>query len=163
VIRLLLLYLLLHAGSLAAAPFAYITNVSSNSVSVIDTASNAVVATVPVTGNPRGIAVNPAGTRAYTTNLTANTVAVINTATNTVVATVPVGTNPCSVALKPDGTRAYVANYGANNVSVIDTASNTVIATVAVGSGQCPIWCGGQPGRHTRLCHEPLFQHRVRD
>jgi YVTN family beta-propeller protein len=38
----------------AAASFAYVTNVGSNNVSVIDTASNTVVATVPVGFNPVG-------------------------------------------------------------------------------------------------------------
>ena len=45
-----------------AAPFAYIANSRDNNVSVIDTATNAVVATVPVGMGPHGIAVHPAGT-----------------------------------------------------------------------------------------------------
>ena len=44
-----------------AAPFAYVPNFDSNNVSVIDTATNAVVATVPVEGSPNGIAVTPDG------------------------------------------------------------------------------------------------------
>jgi YVTN family beta-propeller protein len=35
-----------------AAPFAYVANSSSNTVSVIDTASNTVVATIPVGSHP---------------------------------------------------------------------------------------------------------------
>jgi YVTN family beta-propeller protein len=38
---------------------AYVTNVNSNSVSVIDTASNTVVATVGVGSNPVGVAITP--------------------------------------------------------------------------------------------------------
>jgi YVTN family beta-propeller protein len=74
-----------------AQTFAYVTNRGSNSVSVIDTASNTVVATIPVGAFPEGVAITPDGTRAYVTN-ESNTVSVIDTATNTVVATIPVAT-----------------------------------------------------------------------
>ena len=40
----------------------------SNTVSVIDTASNTVVATVAVGSMPRGVAITPDGTRVYVTN-----------------------------------------------------------------------------------------------
>ncbi len=118
-----------------AAPFAYIANFNSSNVSVIDTASNTVVATVAVGTNPQGVSVNPAGTRVYVTNLADSTVSVINTASNTVTATVAVGASPYGVSVNPAGTRAYVTNASNNSVSVIDTASNTVTATVAVGAG----------------------------
>src|SRR6266404_279029 len=78
---------------------AYIPNSSSNNVSVIDTSTNTVVATVSVGANPQGVAVNPAGTRAYITNGTSDTVSVIDTATNTVVTTIPVGDSPQGVAV----------------------------------------------------------------
>src|SRR5258705_273252 len=52
-----------------AAPWAYIANSESNNVSVIDTASNTVTATVEVGAGPVGVAVNPAGTRVYVANI----------------------------------------------------------------------------------------------
>src|SRR5215470_5486086 len=73
-----------------AKPFAYVTNRMSDTVSVIDTATNTVVATVPVGRFPFGVAITPDGTHAYVTNNASRTVSVIDTATNTVVATVPV-------------------------------------------------------------------------
>lgn len=113
---------------------AYVTNVASNDVSVIATASNTVVATVPGVA-PHGVAITPDGAFAYVANLGTNDVSVIATSTNTVVATVPVGTSPFGVALTPDGAFAYVANVDSNDVSVIATAGNTVVATVLVGAG----------------------------
>src|SRR5262245_46069854 len=53
--------LTLSAALAQAEPFAYITNLVSANVSVIDTASNTVVATVPVGANPQGVAVTPDG------------------------------------------------------------------------------------------------------
>ena len=72
----------------------YVTNTSNASVSVIDSAMNAVLATVPVGNIPEGVAVDPTGARVYVANSGPNSVSVIDTATNTVVATVAVGTTP---------------------------------------------------------------------
>ena len=55
--------------SASAAPFAYIGNNEVNTVTVIDTASNTVVATVAVGGSAATwVAINPAGTRVYVGN-----------------------------------------------------------------------------------------------
>src|SRR5712671_3141612 len=74
---------------------AYITNMGSNSVSVINTATNTVIATIPVGNLPFAVAVSPDGRKVYvtddTSNLHSDTMSVIDTATNTVTATIPVG------------------------------------------------------------------------
>ncbi len=101
---------------------------------MIDTASNTVVAMVPVGRFPSWVAITPDGKHAYVANQGSTTVSVIETAGNTVVATVPVGLAPYGIAFTPDGKHVYVANISSNNVSVIDTASNTVVATLAVGT-----------------------------
>ena len=115
-----------------ASPCAYISNYVSNSVSVIDTATNSVTATVPVGTCPSGVAVNPEGTEAYVANTMDSTVSVIDTAINNITATVPVGLCPIGVAVNPSGTKVYVANMAASTVSVIDTTTNNVTATVSV-------------------------------
>jgi YVTN family beta-propeller protein len=104
--HLILLLLLLPMGvgvgtaTAHAQTRAYVTNL--NKVSVIDTATNTVVATIPVGVGPIGVAITPDGTGAYVTNLFSNTVSVIDIATNTVVATIPVGQAPSRVAITPD-------------------------------------------------------------
>ena len=60
---------------------AYVTNFSSNNVSVIDMASKTVAATVAVE-HPQGVAVTRDGKHAYVTSGGSNTVSVIDTATN---------------------------------------------------------------------------------
>ena len=79
---------------------------------MIGTATNTVVKTIPVGGNPLGVAVTPDGTKVYVANYLANNVSVIHRPGNTVVKTIPVGMNPGSVAITPDGTKVYVANSG---------------------------------------------------
>ena len=63
-----------------AQTFACVTNVFANTVSMIDTASNTVVATVAVGSGPFGVAITPDGTRAYVANSASNSVSVIDTA-----------------------------------------------------------------------------------
>ena len=120
-----------------AAPFAYITNnnAGSNSVSVIDLATNIVTATIPITpalAQPYGVAVNGSGTRVYISNTGADTVSVINTATNAVIANIPVAGGPRGIAINPAGTRVYATDIsgGFNDIKVIDTSTNSVIATI---------------------------------
>jgi YVTN family beta-propeller protein len=122
----------------------YVTNFFASIVSVIDTATNTISATIPVGIFPNGVVVTPDGTKVYVANDFGNTVPVIDTATNTVIATIPVGNAPLGVAVTPDGTKVYVANRpntvsvvdtATSTVSVVDTATNTVSATIPVGNG----------------------------
>ena len=78
-----------------------------NTVSVIDTASNTVTATIPVGSGPGGVAVTPDGSRVYIGNEGGN-VSVIDTASNTVTATIPTS-GAYGLAVTPDGSAVYVA------------------------------------------------------
>jgi len=80
-----------------AAPFAYIANSGNNNVSVIDTATNKVTATVNVGFQPIGIAVTPDGTKVYVVNSGSNSVFIIDAATNKVTARVNVGESPMAL------------------------------------------------------------------
>ncbi|MGW6413079.1 YVTN family beta-propeller repeat protein [Streptomyces vinaceus] len=119
------------AAALPPGTYTFTANFASDTVSVIDTATDTVTATIPVGDGPFGVAVNVDGTRAYVTNSLDDTVSVIDAATNTVSATIPVGTGPQAVAVR--GSRAYTANAASDDMSVIDTVTNTVIATIPVG------------------------------
>lgn len=131
--------LLIWSTQASASPFAYITNTCSGTVTVVDTANDAVLGPPISVGNsPIGAVVNPTGTKVYITNSGDSTVSVIDATSNTVTATISVGPAPLGIAINPAGTRVYVGNNGGginpnNTVSVIDTASNTVIATITVG------------------------------
>src|SRR5713226_1135971 len=120
------LFLLLSLGAglgtatAQAQTSAYVTN-ASGTVSVIDTTTNTVVATIPVGLFPSGVAITPDGTRAYVTNIF-NSISVIDTATNIVVVTIPSGQFPTGVAITPDGTRAYVVNqFVTNQIGISST------------------------------------------
>ena len=63
-------------------------------MSVIDSATNAVTATVRVGILPGGVAVSPDGSKVYVADENSGTVSVIATPRNIVTATIRVGTNP---------------------------------------------------------------------
>jgi YVTN family beta-propeller protein len=112
----------------------YVSNRSSNTVSVIDAATRSVVATIPVGSLPYGVALSPDDSRLYVANQGSNTMSVIDTASETVVATVgTTGSAPSGVAVAPDGARVYVVNQFGNTVDVVAAAINTIIDTIAVG------------------------------
>lgn len=105
----------------------YVNNYGSNSVSVINTVTDAVTATISVGTSPY-MSVS-AGTKLYVVNYGSSNVSVIDTTTNTVSTTVAVGSNPYWATLV--GTKLYVSNYGGGTVSVIDTSTDTVSTTIA--------------------------------
>ena len=132
---------------------AYVTNIDSNNVSVIDTATNTVVATVPVGNNPCGVAVTPDGKHVYVTNDGSNTVSVIDTATNTVVATVPVGTWPRWGRRHPGWETRLCHEYVLQRHCFGDRHGQQHGGGHGPGGGW-PLWGRRHPGRETRLCHE---------
>ena len=108
----------------------YVVNRGSNSVSVIDTTSNTVTATISVGTGPEYVTL--VGTDLYVSNRGSNNISVIDTVNNTVTTTISVGTQPIWSLLVGDD--LYVSNISSANVSVIDTTTNTVTATISVGT-----------------------------
>ncbi len=118
---------------------AYIPNAGSNHISVVNIATNSVIASVPTPGGTgaNGICVSKDASRVYIANTTSNNVTVLNTATNSVsYIPTPGGIGPHGICINSDGSRVYVGNIGSNNVSVINTTTNAVslIPTFAGGS-----------------------------
>ena len=103
-------------GFVTIAPngtFAYVANRAAGVVTVVDTAIDKVVATIPIPdGPPQYLAFSPDGSRLYVSvfndpDRSINEVAVLDTQTNTVVAKIRVGTRPYALAVKPDGSEIY--------------------------------------------------------
>ncbi len=116
--------------------FVYVTNYEDNTVSVISTASNEVIATFDVGERPWGIAVHPNGSLVYVTAENgAGAVYVIRTSDYSVIDTIEVGEDPTEIAILPDGSYLYVIECDDGVVHVIRTADNTLVATLWVGEG----------------------------
>ena len=82
-------------------------------------ASELVIATVPVGGDPRCVALSADGRHAYYAATGADTVTVVDTKTLKRTADVRVGGDPWVVAVSPDGRTAWVSNRDTDTVSVL--------------------------------------------
>ena len=133
IISLALLSSFLIGNNVSAAPMAFIVNEGSNDVSVVDTATYTVVATIPVGAGPEMIAMHPLSATAYVTCQASNTVSVIDTVFFTETAVIGGFSYPRAVAVSPNGAWLYVADGGTDTLSVVDTSSYSVVATVSVG------------------------------
>lgn len=115
----------------------YITNYTDNTISVIDTSTDNITATITAGGGPRQVAVMPDASKVYVCNYGGNNVSVINTSSNTIVATITVNNAQGVIAITPDGKTAYTISSNIplpGVLSVIDTATNTVTATLSTSA-----------------------------
>jgi DNA-binding beta-propeller fold protein YncE len=111
-------------------------------VSVIDGATNAILATIQLTGtaNPVAIGTNPSTDRIYVGTNGQPGTSVIDGATDAIIQNIP-GTVPIfgSVAVNPSTNRIYIARDFSGGpkfdagMSVVDGASQTVLTTVSFG------------------------------
>jgi YVTN family beta-propeller protein len=122
------------APSFATGPKAYVGLFKDNAIAVIDTATNALLTTIPIPTGPHGLVVTPNGSRVFASSDGDSKVSIIDTTTDTVMKTVEVGKSPHGLAITPDGTTVLAAVFGANVVAFIDAASGAVKGTVAVAS-----------------------------
>lgn len=120
------------AAAFGAGPKAYVGNFKDNTVSVIDTATGAVIATLPVAAGPHGMTMTPDGTTVYVSGDESSTVSVIDTATDRVTGAIEVGKTPHGLAMQPGGRVLLVAVYGEDRVVFVDTATRAITGSVAV-------------------------------
>ena len=134
---------------IAVAPngkFAYVTVLGVNVIDVLNTATNKVTGTIPITaGPPESVSFSPDSRTAYVSVYNPSNkgaqvalVVFVDTATGKVTSTVPVNNfTPGPSATSLDGRFLYVPNHNLsrtgtdeNAVDVIDLASRTVVSTI---------------------------------
>jgi YVTN family beta-propeller protein len=130
----------------------FVTNEASGDLSVIDAATQMVIATAPLGKRPRGIKPSPDGTSLYVAlsgspnagpgvdpktlpppDRSADGIGEVDTDTYKVKRIIHAGADPEQLDVSADGSRLYVANEDTAQVSVVDTASGTIVATVKIG------------------------------
>src|SRR5687768_15749637 len=140
------------AASPGAAPRIYVSNERSNDVSVIDSATNDVVATIPVGKRPRGIRVGAGGKRLYLAlsgspiagpnvrdedlppaDKKADGIGVVDLASGKFVGKIASGSDPEQFSLGPNDRYLYVANEDVGMASVVDLSAGTVVKSLKVG------------------------------
>jgi YVTN family beta-propeller protein len=111
-----------YSGNTRAA----VTNSGTNSVSILNIVTNALLFNVTVGNQPVALAVNSAGSEAYVANYTDSTVTPVNLAAGTAGSSVAVGGKPTSVALTSAGI-LWVGGVGF--LTEINTQTMAVVAT----------------------------------
>jgi YVTN family beta-propeller protein len=132
-----------------AAAVAWVVNQSvvsltKGSVTPIDTATNTVIKTVPVSRNAIAVALAPDGKTAYVAlNLDSpdGTGSVIPVSTSTYRVGTPIKVAsilPASMLITPNGKTLYVGDWDSGTVSPICTATNTALRPIRTGAN--PFW-----------------------
>ncbi len=129
---LLLIVAILHNFHclLQAEPFIYVSNSSGDNVSVVDGATNAIVATINVSA-PSSSLISPDGQFVYVqSRFPGNNITVIDSVTNTVIAMISnIFSGINQLTISSDGQKLYGLNFSIPDISinVIDTNANTII------------------------------------
>jgi YVTN family beta-propeller protein len=119
----------------------FVSNELSHDVSVVNIATNTVIATIPVGGRARGIHLSPDGKRLYVAvsddkpqlEGSADAIVAVDVASKKVIATYRIGSDPEQFAITPDGVRIYASNEDGGTATVIDLQKRKQIATLVVG------------------------------
>lgn len=117
----------------------YVANFASDSISVVDTVANKVIATITVGKGPRSVLFNTNGTLAYVANHQAGTVSIIDMSRKSAIASISVGKGPWGMAISANGANLFVTNFLDSTVSIINTAKRTVFDTIKVGNSPTAI------------------------
>lgn len=118
----------------ASAVRLFVLNQNGDSISILNTLTDRLTASVLVKGEPCGAATLPDGKAVYVSLCNASNVVVLDPKTSRITAVIPVGNSPVGIAANPRPPFVYVANNYSNSVSVIDATNERVIRTLAVGS-----------------------------
>jgi YVTN family beta-propeller protein len=113
----------------------YVVCGGTDELAVIDRATSAVAARIPVGRLPRGVAVSKDGSRVYVANSWSDNISEIDAASLRVIRTLPAGFEPTGVALDGRGEFLYVANRLGGDVSVIDLHTGREERRLVAGRG----------------------------
>jgi YVTN family beta-propeller protein len=140
------------APSQPAAVRVYVSNERSNDISVIDGATNQVVATIAVGKRPRGVHLSRDGRKLFVAlsgspiggpnvrdedlppaDKKADGIGVVDLASGKFVGKINSGSDPESFDLSRDEKRLYVSNEDTGQASVVDVATEKVVKHLKVG------------------------------
>lgn len=139
-------------SGIAEAGTVYVANEVSNTVSVIDTSTNRVAATINLGDenhhrplyngiiDAHGANLSPDGRLLAVTGRGSSNVIFIDTATNKVVADILVGREPHVPTFTPDGREAWITVRGRDYIAVVDTKTLQATRYVKAMNGPGMLW-----------------------
>ena len=141
----------------------YVANngVGTGSISVIDAATDQVVATVPVGVSPSALAVDMDRQIVYVMNRGSDSVSVLDARTNTVTDTIPVGHRPAAMSFDADSQRLYVVNRRSDDLAVIDVGARREEQRIPVGKLPFALVVDAKANAAFVLCEDNSRVYRV--
>ncbi len=142
------------SAPLPAGELAYVTNEDSQELTVIDTRTDSVVATIPVGTRPRGVRIAPDGKTVFVAlsgspkcpptmpdeecekmkaDKTKDGIAAVDVASRKVTRVLPGGSDPETFDISKDGSTLFVSNEDADSATIVDAASGKIRLAVPVG------------------------------
>jgi YVTN family beta-propeller protein len=111
-------------------PLAYVSNINSGSVSVLDLDQDKVIKIIPCGFKTEGIDITPDGSELWVTNNKENTISVINTTSYQITNTLPAGKESLRLKFSIDGKHCLVTNATDGTISVYDQKTKKRIKTI---------------------------------
>jgi len=111
---------------------AYVANMGSGTVSVIDLTTSTKLRDIPAGDTPEGIALSPDGSTLWIADRDNALLSAIDTENFATLAEIAVGSFPIRVAVSPDGQTVVTSNYADGSLTFIDAESRAVSRTITV-------------------------------
>jgi len=109
-------------------------NIGSGTATIVDPASQSVVAHVETGAGAEGLTVHPDGMRAYVTNRSAGTLVEVDLITGAITRSMEVGDFPIRVKVRPGGAELLVSNANGNEVVAVDPEGWEILRRLPVGA-----------------------------
>lgn len=137
----------------SSAPRIYVTNEVSGDLTVIDSGTRKVIATIPLGKRPRGIHPSPDGRTLYVAlsgtpiagpdvdestlpppDKSADAIGVFDVGQNKLVRVIPGGADPENFDVSKDGKQLFISNENISALSIVDVPSGKVLKSILVGA-----------------------------
>lgn len=121
---------------------AYVTNMGSGSVSILDLKSENVQKTVETGAGTEGVAVVPSTEEIWITNRSANTISILNAYNHKIEDAIESSAFPIRAETSPDGKLVAVSNAKSSEIAIFEAKTHKLVqkvSTVKSGSDGMPI------------------------
>ncbi|WP_059172040.1 cytochrome D1 domain-containing protein [Bacillus sp. FJAT-27445] len=112
---------------------AYVANVMSNDITLIDTQSLQIIATIPVGTIPNEVEPSKDDKFLYVANVIDGTVSIVDITKRKQIKTIRTGEGTHGLALSPDGKFLFASNRVSNDIVKVDLSNNQIIGKTIVG------------------------------
>lgn len=116
---------------------AYVANIASGTISVIDLRKKKKLTDIAVGGYPEAIAITRDGKQLWAGDHSKPHVRVVDAATGKIIDTLPIRSSAIRIVISPDGKTAITSNFGSGTLDLFDVATRKPLRVIEVsGSGK---------------------------